>query len=113
MKRFLFLLCIIATIILSSCQADKTLGNIVATSGTTTISVSLAQTRTTLGSKGEDGIYPVYWSEGDKICVNGTLSSNATIDPNKPTSAKFQFNAELDYPLYISHSRSSILNVYH
>lgn len=111
MKRFLFLLCIIATIILSSCQADKTLDNIVATSGTTTISVSLAQTRTTLGSKGKNGIYPVYWSEGDKICVNGTLSSNATIDPNKPTSAEFQFNAELDYPLYISHSRSSILNV--
>lgn len=110
MKRFLFLLCIIATITLLSCQADKTLDNIVATSGTTTISVSLAQTRTTLGSKGENGIYPMYWSEGDKICVNGTLSSNATINPNKPTSAEFQFNAELDYPLYISHSRTAILN---
>ena len=95
------------------CQAEtiseSNQGDVIIEDGTTTLRVTTPETRTYLGEKVGNN-YPMYWSEGDKICVNGTLSSDASIDPNKPTSAEFQFNAELDYPLYITHSRTAILN---
>ena len=41
--------------------------------GHTTITLSLEESRTQLGAE-TDGIYPLFWSEGDQISVNGVAS---------------------------------------
>ena len=55
------------------------------------VTLSLEQTRTQLGEKA-DGIYPLYWSEGDKISVNGVESAAAVIDAENPSRATFTIN---------------------
>ena len=42
----------------------------------TSISVSLDQTRTYLGEV-EDGVYPILWSAGDKVAINGVTTAVA------------------------------------
>ena len=61
---------------------------------TSSITLSLEQTRTQLGKKAED-VYPLYWSEGDKISVDGVVSEAAIIDPEDPSRATFNFSSEL------------------
>ena len=52
------------------------------------LSLSLEESRTQLGEK-VDGLYPLYWSEGDKISVNGVESGEAVINAENPASAVF------------------------
>ena len=52
------------------------------------LSLSLEESRTQLGEK-VDGLYPVYWSAGDKISVNGVESGEAKINQSNPASATF------------------------
>ena len=52
------------------------------------LSLSLEESRTQLGEK-VDGLYPLYWSEGDKISVNGIESGEAVINAENPASAVF------------------------
>ncbi len=62
----------------------------------TTITLSLEESRTYLGKKvGE--LYPLYWSEGDKISVNGVESGEAVIKADKPESATFEVKASSPY----------------
>ena len=73
-----------------SCVTDATedLGvKIEGQKGGVEITLSLEESRTQLGEKAGD-IYPVYWSEGDKISVNGVESGKAIIGSN-PASATF------------------------
>ena len=58
-----------------ACTTDVTEDLGVAVGGQTTITLSLEESRTQLGEKA-DNVYPLYWSEGDQISVNG-LASNA------------------------------------
>ena len=58
------------------------------------ITLSLEQTRTQLGEKAED-VYPLYWSEGDKISVDGVVSESAIINPENPSIATFNLSGEL------------------
>ena len=53
------------------------------------LSVTLEQTRTVLGDKGTNGIYPLYWSEGDKIVVNGLLSEEVRVSEGDSSLARF------------------------
>ena len=102
MRKFLPILIFIYCI---SCQADHTAdnsGGIVIADGKTTLTISTADTRTYLGEKNGE-TYPVYWSEEDVICVNDNLSSSITIDAQKPTTAKFEFDGKLELPYYISY----------
>ena len=95
MKKYLIctLLCALTLV---SCQIDDTDSNIGA-NGTTTLTISTAATRTSLGMK-EGDTYPIYWSEGDRIVVNGNLSEECVINAQNPSSAQFTVNAVLDYP---------------
>lgn len=65
------------------------------------ITLSLESTRTQLGEKA-DGIYPLYWSEGDKISVNGIESGEAIISDN-PTYATFNLFSEIEGELHIAY----------
>ena len=62
--------------------------------GQTEITLSLEESRTQLGAKA-DGLYPVYWSAGDKISVNGVESGEAVIGSD-PTTATFAVNVTAD-----------------
>ena len=73
MKR-IFLLNLLACIFAVGCQVGDNTDNTINTDTKgVVLGISLEQTRTSLGAKDGDR-YPVYWSEGDKIVVNGVLS---------------------------------------
>ncbi|MBO5962748.1 MAG: hypothetical protein J6Q01_06385 [Alistipes sp.] len=86
-----------------SCVADSTedLGvNIEAGKGggNTTVTLSLEESRTQLGVKAE-GLYPVYWSEGDAIAINGAISAPLAAEYAGAPSADFHFGEqEVTYP---------------
>ena len=105
MKRFLSIICTFATLAITACQTDKgfdsTIGN-----DSNTITVSLEQTRTSLGAK-SDGIYPVYWSEGDRLAVNGVLSEEAQIDEKNPATANFKVENSMTYPISVVYPYST------
>ncbi len=98
MKRLA--LCLFALIALLGCVKGG--DDLPSANDTTTIGISLQQTRTSLGEK--DGeIYPTYWSEGDKIAVNGEESAEAIISGDNPAYAEFKFDSSISLPLYITY----------
>ena len=71
------------------CTTDINDKNIAAGGSVTELTISTQPTRTSLGGKVDD-TYPVYWSEGDRIVINGTLSEEAILDGENCTEAKFK-----------------------
>ena len=100
MKYFVSIMAF-AVAFLVGCQADKTIDNAIE-KGEAVLSVSLAQTRTSLGEKQGD-TYPAHWSIGDKIVVNGVESEEAIIDADDASSARFVVSKSLEYPYYITY----------
>ena len=104
MKRYfpLFVLLLLAVV---GCSPDNVVENNGATAepGDLELVVSLAQTRTSLGDKGTDGIYPLYWSEDDKIVVNGSLSEAIAINGENTSSAKFIVKSSPTAPYHITY----------
>ena len=79
-----------------ACTTDATEDLGVAVGGQTTITLSLEEaTKTQLGEKADD-VYPLYWSEGDQISVNG-LASNALTEGGSAKGV-FTINGTLTYP---------------
>ena len=71
--------------------------------GYTTITVGLPESRTSLGAKDDNGIYAIYWSEGDQIVVNGAASTRMDIGENRK-SATFHFEGSLlKPPFYLTY----------
>ncbi len=98
MKKFLFAL--FAPFILSACV--KSGDNLITENEITTVGISLEQSRTSLGDKvGE--IYPVYWSEGDKIAINGKMSAEASIKADDKAYAEFNFDSSVSRPFHITY----------
>ena len=96
----------IASIILSAalivgCQTDRYY-EIYGEGEITTLSVALSNSRTSLGDK-INGVYPVYWTEGDCICVNGLKSQAVTIDAEDMARATFSVNGTLARPYSITY----------
>ena len=93
------------------CTTDSTDNEIInVVPGTTYLVVDMAapHTKVTLGDKGADGRYSTLWSEGDKISVNGHFSKEVVINPENPSSAKFEVEtAVLDYPYQVVYPASS------
>ena len=54
------------------------------------VTLSLEQSRTQLGEKVE-GLYPLYWSEGDAIAINGVVSAPLTGVAANSDAATFNF----------------------
>ena len=109
MKKFLLLLTSIV-IFAAGCQTDTTTDKFIGVGNSeegTSLVVSLAGTRTSLGEKVGTS-YPVYWSEGDKLVVNGYLSDKVQINEDNRASALFTFEkAELIHPFYITYPYSA------
>lgn len=100
MKNFVFAIITSIALLFAGCSTDGITETGIRTDGITSLTITTEPTRTSLGEKvGES--YPLYWSEGDKIAVNGTPSDEANIDTTNRTVAHFTFGEELRYPLSI------------
>ena len=87
-----------------ACTTDATEDLGVAVGGKTTITLSLEESRTQLGEKA-DGVYPLYWSEGDQISVNGIVSS--ALAEGGSANATFTLDGVLNYPYNVLYPASS------
>ena len=108
MKKYLLLLALIGVVV-AGCHDDKTSDNtnsndvvIGNEKSDIELAVSLPQTRTSLGGKvGEN--YPVYWSAGDRIIINGVLSEEVTIDESDASCATFSAKSVSGHPYHITY----------
>ena len=105
MKRF-YLYIIAALLLFGGCIDNVGDDTISGGEDTTTLTISLEQSRTSLGGKSGD-TYPVYWSEGDKIAINGVCSAKAEIDASNKACAKFSVSTSLHSPYYITYPYTS------
>ena len=97
MKHLAKLTLVVLAFCAYSCATDATEDLGIALGGSeTTINLSLEQSRTELGTEA-NGIYPLYWSEGDKISVNGVESTEAAIDATNAANAAFNVVATAPY----------------
>lgn len=92
-------------LLLLGCQTDVAT-EVISGESVTSLSIALPESRTALGEKSGD-TYPVYWSDGDKIVVNGAVSAAAEIDAANPSRAEFSFGSPLNYPLKITYPYTS------
>ena len=89
-----------------ACTTDVTEDLGVKVGGQTEVVLSLEASRTQLGEKA-DGVYPLYWSEGDQISING-IESNAVSDENAgAVAAKFVINGSISYPYNVVYPAAS------
>ena len=72
--------------------------------GCSTFTISLEESRTQLGERNADGKYPLYWSAGDQISINGAAST--ALAEGGQALATFQFNAVLNAPYSIIYPAS-------
>ena len=82
--------------------------------GVTELTLSLEESRTHLGEKVTDengvSLYPLYWSEGDQIAVNGVVSNEIEIGSDA-TAATFKFAEEVKTPLCVVYPASAAATV--
>ena len=84
-----------------ACTTDATEDLGVNVGGQTQITISLEESRTQLGTEA-DGVYPLYWSNGDKISVNGVESNEISVG-EKASVASFTIPATLSAPYCIAY----------
>ena len=98
-----FLLAVVAMVAVA-CTTDTTDCSTIQTdgAGVTKISLSLEESRTQLGVKGED-FYPLYWSEGDQISINGVASNALTAEEAGSAKATFTVAGALQTPYCIAY----------
>ena len=95
---FKLFLAVAAGMFALSCVTDATEDLGVNLGGQTTeISISLEESRTHIASKDGDS-YPLYWSEGDKIAVNGVASAPLAKEAHGKSSATFVLDGVVAYP---------------
>ena len=105
MKKSLLSIFATLSVVLVGCQTDP-IDSAIGSDGSTILTVSTAVTRTSLGEKAGD-VYPVYWSEGDKILVNGVQSEEAVIKAEDASTAQFTIDSSVKYPYNITYPYAS------
>ena len=88
----------VAALFAFACTTDVTedLGVQLGANGQNEIVLSLEGTKTQLGEKAGN-LYPLFWSKGDKISVNGVESSEAQISADNAAYATFSVAASTPY----------------
>ena len=85
-----------------SCVTDTTEDLGVKLGGQTEITLSLEQSRTQLGEKAGE-VYPLIWSEGDQISINGVASTALSASEAGAASATFSVAGSLQKPYCIAY----------
>ena len=96
MKNLFKILLAVVALVAVGCTTDTTEDLGAKVDGQQTITLSLEQSRTQLGTE-VNGLYPLTWSKGDKISVNGVESGEAIIDSNNPANASFVVSGTAPY----------------
>ena len=100
----IFAACIIAA---TACTAPAEESNIdSAVGGRLIVDIVASDSRIALSER-ENDRYPLHWSEGDRISINGILSDEAQIDADNPRSASFTTTSTLSYPYSILYPAST------
>ena len=95
-----------------SCATDSTedLGQQVVGKGQTVLTVSTGEsvidTKTSLGDKNGE-TYPIYWSEGDQLSLNGVASSKLEGVEAQQKSATFTWDGTFDAPFCVAYPASA------
>ena len=111
MKKLTKLLSVAAALFACACATDATDDLGITLGGQTTeVAISLEESRTQLGEK-VDGVYKLYWSEGDKIAINGIASDALKAEQSGSGYAQFTFAGVVDYPYNILYPASGTENV--
>ena len=102
MKNLSKILLLVVILTMYACTTDVTedLSVNIGNEESTTIALSLEQTKTHIGEKSGEA-YPLYWSEGDKIAINGVASEALTSESDGKSVAQFTLNGTLTYPYNI------------
>ena len=100
MKNLTKLILGVAALSAFSCATDATEDLGVVVGGQTNITLSLEESRTHINGKSGDE-YPLYWSAGDKIAVNGVASEPLSESSHGSASATFTINGVAEYPYNI------------
>lgn len=103
MKNFTKLFVVAVALFAFSCATDTTEDLGVNISNQTTITLSLEESRTQFGEKA-DGVYPLYWSKGDQISINGITSKALT--EGGSANATFTFDGTLSNPYCVVYPAS-------
>lgn len=94
--KYIIPVCCVALASCSEANPDKAESEIPSDGGTVLTAVIGTDTRTILGDKvGKE--YPIFWTAGDKINVNGESSSDAVINEGSK-QASFTFGKEMSAP---------------
>ena len=102
MKKFAKIFVAVAGLFVGfACTTDATEDLGVQLGGQTTVTLSLEESRTTLGAE-VNGLYPVTWNADDAISVNGVKSSSIAVADNAAV-ATFSFDGALSYPYEIAY----------
>lgn len=98
MRKQLYILSVLATALLSCTRQEQ------ASSGDFVLEVSMPETltKTVLGLKAA-GVYPVLWSVGDYITVNGVPSKPLTALEAGDATAVFHFSAPIKTPYHVQY----------
>ena len=111
MKRLTKLLSAAVALFACACATDATDDLGITLGGQTTeVAISLEESRTQLGEK-VDGVYKLYWSEGDQIAINGIASDALKAEQSGGGNAQFTFAGTVDYPYNILYPSSGTENV--
>ena len=87
-----------------ACTTDTTEDLGVKVGGQTEVVLSLEESRTQLGEKAGE-VYPLYWSAGDQISINGVASAALTEGGN--AAATFVLDGLLNYPYSVVYPAST------
>lgn len=98
----------LAALILFSCAKQEMDVADNAVKGVTYVSAQFEdnQAKTSLGDLSE-GTRPVYWSNGDQLCINGVTSVALEGVASEQASATFRFNEVLSYPYKVVYPASA------
>ena len=109
MKNFTkIFLAVVAGMFAFSCVNDTTEdAKVLVGSGVTEFTLSLEESKTQLGEKDTDGKYPLYWSQGDQISINGVPSIALSENYDGAVAATFSFEtASLNAPYCVVYPAS-------
>ena len=105
MKNLTKIFFAVAALVAVSCTTEATEDLGVDVGAQTKFTLSLEQSRTQLGEKAGE-VYPLYWSNGDKISVNGVASNALSVSGNSAV-ATFTIPGALATPYCIAYPATS------
>ena len=104
---------VVAGLFAFACVTDTTedLGvKVEGNKGVYEVTLSLEQSRTQLGEKVE-GLYPLYWSEGDAIAINGANSLPLTGVAENAAEATFSFTKIVERPFCVVYPAPTVATI--